>query len=237
MPEPKHDEHVEWPSSDSDYELIELIGHGASANVWKAKCKTNGELVAVKVIDLESGNSSYLDEIRVSYKPINPFLTQQEIQTMTMIAPNENLLRFHCVFATDQYLWMVMPLLKASVLDLMQCVKKDGLPEECIGYVLTEVCKALMYFHSAGRIHRDIKASNILLDSDANVLLADFGVSSVMMEGGSRLKKRQTFVGTPCWMAPEVVEQNNKGYDQKADIWSLGFVSFLFREIVIMILT
>ncbi|KAG9389964.1 serine/threonine-protein kinase [Carpediemonas membranifera] len=201
-----------WPDSKEDYELICPIGNGASATVYKARCLAKDEEVAVKIIDLEHGNSSFLEEIR------------QEIQTMRMTRHN-NLVQFHTVFLHESSLYIVMPLLEGSIHDIMHAVSRDGLREEAVGYILLEVVEALVYFHSTGRIHRDVKAGNILVDTHLRVFLADFGVSASMFDAGSRVNKRQTFVGTPCWMAPEVVEQNNKGYDQKADVWSLGITA------------
>ncbi|KAK4769092.1 hypothetical protein SAY86_027242 [Trapa natans] len=136
-----------------------------------------------------------------------------------------NAIKAHCSFVVDHNLWVVMPFMaEGSCLHLMKIHYPDGFDEPAICSILKETLKALDYLHQQGHIHRDVKAGNILLDSNGVVKLADFGVSACMFETGDRQRSRNTFVGTPCWMAPEVL-QPGSGYNSKADIWSFGITA------------
>ncbi|GMQ05977.1 hypothetical protein CsSME_00050756 [Camellia sinensis var. sinensis] len=194
-----------------DYKLLEEVGHGASATVHRAIYIPFNQVVAVKCLDLDRCNSN-LDDIR------------REAQTMSLI-DHPNVISAYCSFVVDQNLWVVMPFMaEGSCLHLMKIAYSDGFEESAIGSILKETLKALEYLHQHGHIHRDVKAGNILLDSNGMVKVADFGVSACMFDRGDRKRSRNTFVGTPCWMAPEVL-QPGSGYDFKADIWSFGITA------------
>ncbi|KAM6557775.1 hypothetical protein CsatB_004794 [Cannabis sativa] len=194
-----------------DYQLLEEVGYGASATVFRAIYIPLNEVVAVKCLDLDRCNSN-LDDIR------------REAQTMSLI-DHPNVVTAFCSFVVDRNLWVVMPFMaEGSCLHLMKIAYPDGFEEAAIGSILKETLKALDYLHRQGHIHRDVKAGNILLDTNGIVKLADFGVSACMFDAGDRQRSRNTFVGTPCWMAPEVLQPGN-GYNFKADIWSLGITA------------
>ncbi|XP_044479067.1 serine/threonine-protein kinase BLUS1-like isoform X1 [Mangifera indica] len=200
-----------FPLNAKDYKLYEEVGEGVSATVYRALCIPLNEIVAIKVLDLEKCNND-LDGIR------------REVQTMTLI-DHPNVLQAHCSFTTGHSLWVVMPYMAGgSCLHIMKLSYPEGFEEPVIATLLKETLKALVYLHAHGHIHRDVKSGNILLDSNGVVKLADFGVSACMFETGDRQRARNTFVGTPCWMAPEVMQQLH-GYDFKADIWSFGITA------------
>ncbi|XP_076957967.1 uncharacterized protein LOC143633579 [Bidens hawaiensis] len=207
MEEPKK----KFPLDAKDYKICEEIGEGVSASVYRALCVPLNETVAIKVLDLEKCNND-LDGIR------------REVQTMSLIN-HPNLLRAYCSFTTGQSLWVVTPYMAAgSCLHIMKSSFQEGFEEPVIATLLREVLKALVYLHNHGHIHRDVKAGNILVDHNGSIKLADFGVSACMFDTGDRQRSRNTFVGTPCWMAPEVMQQLH-GYDFKADIWSFGITA------------
>jgi serine/threonine-protein kinase OSR1/STK39 len=209
-----------WPLSPEGYEIIQQVGEGAFAKVLKAFCPSKGAHVAVKVMALENITTS-LEEI------------QAEVKTMKL-ARHENVLDLFCCFVVRSDLWLIMPLMdKGSCYYCLRSLRKAGLigegqgfTEEAIATVMKETLQGLDYIHSHGQIHRDIKAGNILLNSEGRVAIADFGVAGWMTESGDRSTKGpcKTFVGTPCWMAPEVMEQS-RGYNEKADIWSVGITA------------
>ncbi|KAK8503833.1 hypothetical protein V6N13_021617 [Hibiscus sabdariffa] len=200
-----------YSANRSDYRLLEEVGYGASATVYRAIYLPLNDVVAVKCLDLDRCNSN-LDDIR------------REAQTMSLI-DHPNVIQAYCSFVVDHNLWVVMPFMsEGSCLHLMKIAYPDGFEESAIGSILKETLKALDYLHRQGHIHRDVKAGNILLDNNGTVKLADFGVSACMFDSGDRQRSRNTFVGTPCWMAPEVL-QPGSGYNSKADIWSFGITA------------
>ncbi|CAD6249156.1 unnamed protein product [Miscanthus lutarioriparius] len=204
-------ERRKYPIHVEDYELYEEIGQGVSAIVYRAHCKPLDEIVAVKVLDFERTNSDLNNIVR-------------EAQTMILI-DHPNVVKAHCSFAKDQTLWVVMPYMAGgSCLHIMKSVHPTGFEEPIIATILREVLKGLEYLHHHGSIHRDVKAGNILVDSRGGIKLGDFGVSACLFDSGDRQRARNTFVGTPCWMAPEVMEQLH-GYDFRADIWSFGITA------------
>uniref|UniRef100_A0A1J3K5Q4 Serine/threonine-protein kinase fray2 n=3 Tax=Noccaea caerulescens TaxID=107243 RepID=A0A1J3K5Q4_NOCCA len=201
-------EKKKYPIGPEHYTIYEVIGQGVSALVHRALCIPFDEVVAIKILDFERDNCD-LNNI------------SREAQTM-MLVDHPNVLKSHCSFVSDHNLWVVMPYMSGgSCLHILKAAYPDGFEETIIATILREALKGLDYLHQHGHIHRDVKAGNILLGARGAIKLGDFGVSACLFDSGDRQRTRNTFVGTPCWMAPEVMEQLH-GYDFKADIWSFG---------------
>ncbi|XP_042485015.1 serine/threonine-protein kinase BLUS1 [Macadamia integrifolia] len=211
---------LQYPVEQSSYKLLEEIGSGVSAIVYKAICvPMNSTTVAIKAIDLDRSKADF-DNIR------------QEAKTMSLLF-HPNILKAHCSFTVNRCLWVVMPFMSAgSLQSIINSSFPDGFSEPCIAFVLKETLNALLYLHDQGHLHRDIKAGNILIDSDGSVKLADFGVSASIYESkhtssyssSSSSLLLNDVAGTPYWMAPEVIHSHT-GYSFKADIWSFGITA------------
>jgi serine/threonine protein kinase len=193
------------------FELIHPLGRGSYGSVYKARMIDTGDIVAVKIIPLTEA-----DEIGNVQKEIS----------MLRDCDHPNIVRYYGSWRAPDALWIAMEYCAGgSITDIMHACNAP-LEEDVISYVCNETLAGLTYLHAMGRVHRDIKCGNILLTESGEVKLADFGVAAQLT---STLSKRNTFIGTPHWMAPEVIQASH--YDGKVDVWALGISLIEMAEI------
>uniref|UniRef100_A0A3P9KH18 non-specific serine/threonine protein kinase n=1 Tax=Oryzias latipes TaxID=8090 RepID=A0A3P9KH18_ORYLA len=204
----KQYEHVHRDANPEEiWEIIGELGDGAFGKVFKAQNKQNGTLAAAKVIDTKSEDEleDYMVEIDILASCDHP-----------------HIVKLLDAFYFEAKLWILIEFCAGGAVDAIMLELERPLTEPQIRVVCKQTLEALVYLHERKIIHRDLKAGNILLSLDGEVKLADFGVSA---KNTKTLQRRVSFIGTPYWMAPEVVmceTSKDRPYDYKADIWSLG---------------
>ena len=207
------------------WELVERIGEGTYGEVYKARNCKSGEIQAVKVMDDIAEKE---DDIR------------SELEVLKHHSLHPNIASFYGTFlkpgtAGEEQLWLVMEFCEGgSITDLAKSVQERGscLEEDCVSYLLREILQGLFYLHKSHIIHRDVKGQNVLLTRQANVKLIDFGIAAKIAH---TLDKRHSHLGTPFWMAPEVIacdSQLDMDYDNRADVWSLGITAIELADSV-----
>ena len=184
-----------------EYELCGALGEGSYGAVWKGRNRKTGEMVAIKIVPFENGDDAEL---------------RKEIQILEK-AKDDFIVGYYASYEKDQNVWIVMELAEAGSVNDVMHICDVALEEGLIKILIASALLGLDYLHSKMMIHRDIKAGNILLTRSGQAKLADFGVSAQLSTINAR---RNTVIGTPFWMAPEVIQETQ--YDYKADIWSLG---------------
>ncbi|XP_036443544.1 serine/threonine-protein kinase 10 [Colossoma macropomum] len=204
----KQYEHVHRNVNPNDlWEIIGELGDGAFGKVYKAQNKETGVLAAAKVIETKSEEE------------LEDYMVEIEILAT---CDHHHIVKLLDAFFYDQKLWIMIEFCPGGAVDANMLELDRGLTEKQIQVVCRQMLEALVYLHGKKIIHRDLKAGNILLTLDGDIKLADFGVSA---KNTKTLQRRDSFIGTPYWMAPEVVmceTIKDAPYDYTADIWSLG---------------
>lgn len=204
--------------------LSDQIGCGIYSSIFKAQNKDTGLWAAVKII--ENCEIEELDDFLFEAKVLNE-------------CKHRNIIEFYEAYYFDESLWILIELCSGGSIESFLSNENSSLSEKEIKYILAETLQALTYLHDSCKIiHRDIKSSNILLTSNGDIKLADFGVSARPNQLCDKFDGRCSFIGSPFWMSPEILREdnssqaNNSHHDYKTDIWSLciSAIEMAFKE-------
>ncbi|XP_071537474.1 serine/threonine-protein kinase 10 isoform X5 [Panulirus ornatus] len=211
----KHFHNVRLDSPEDFWEIIGELGDGAYGKVYKAVHRETKQLAALKQVALEEEED------------IDTFMIEIDILSE---CKHENIVELLEAYHYDGKLWMYLEYCDGGAMDSIMADLYRPLTEPQIAYVCKYLVEALIYIHAHKVIHRDLKAGNVLLTMEGGVKLADFGVSA---KNKNTYDKRGTFIGTPYWLAPEVILCEtfiDAKYDYKADVWSLGISLIEFAQ-------
>ncbi|KAL2358191.1 kinase-like domain-containing protein [Cryomyces antarcticus] len=199
------------------FEFLELVGKGSFGNVYKCKQTGNPDLVAVKVLDLDS--TDYKADVRERDHSMADLLKEVQILRQLKDAKAKNINRLLDAFDWHHQLWIISVYSAGGSVSILMKASPSGLAESYIIPIAREIAIALKYVHEAGIIHRDVKCANILILEDGQPQLCDFGVSGMLDNGAG---KRTTIIGTPHWMPPEMHASVPSGYGMEVDCWAFG---------------
>jgi serine/threonine protein kinase len=191
------------------YDLVKKVGEGSAGSVFFVKRKDNAKIFALK-----------------SVRPVNKIQETTILNEIALmkLSRHENIIEVYESYSFNRKIYIIVEAMQCSLTEII----KDtwgNIPENLMSYVCRSVLRALSFLHSKHRIHRDVKSDNVLFDDSGHIKLADFGYCAQLT---FEKNVRSTFVGTPCWMAPELI--GNQGYDTKIDIWSLGILVIELTE-------
>lgn len=195
---------VQYRDPNELYKIIRPLGKGGSGSVYLAQHRETGDMIALKRVypsDLEEKN-----------------MIMNEI-ALTMSTKHPNIMNYFDTYETSDSIWMVVEVMEGCLYELI-AQRAGNIPEKQIAFICHEILQGLKFVHRQHRIHRDMKSDNVLINSNGDIKLGDFGFAAQLT---TEKQQRNTIVGTPAWMAPELIE--GSGYDEKVDIWSFGIIA------------